>query len=420
VIVVLAVLHCLAFIDRTMIGGALPLMRLNIAMSDAQAGWVIGTAFALPYGVTALALAAILRGRRASLWWLVAGLVLWTAASLATGTAHSIGALTLARAALGVGQAMFVPVAISWLIDDTSPKDRARALSLFTSGSTIGRSVALLTVGALLSVLAMVARAGDGTLGNGSTDWRWLYAITALPNLLTLPFLVRVGLRPPRSESATGTISDMPPCSEAVQIDWGTLALFFAVAIMPVLVIQAIGGWLPSLFVRDRGLTPAHAAMLLGAVTLVAAPAGQITGGWLMTRYTAWHDRIPVIVLAGLAATLLPLAAVIWAPGLGGAIAGVAIANISLGIASFAGLFGVQMLTPQSHRVTVNAVFLALVTLIGVGVGPLLTGVLATSHAGAIEDTSLGVALFLTAAIACGLCAIAVGGVDRRYRLALR
>ena len=153
----LAILHCLAFIDRTMIGGALPLMRLDLPMTDAGAGWLIGTAFAVPYGVTALALAAMLRGRRASPWWLISGVAVWTAATLVTGAAQSTTILMLARAGLGIGQAMFVPVAIAWLVDTAGTDGRARALSVFTSGSTIGRSTALLAIGALLSLLTVLA-----------------------------------------------------------------------------------------------------------------------------------------------------------------------------------------------------------------------------------------------------------------------
>ena len=190
---------------------------------------------------------------------------------------------------------------------------------------------------------------------------------------------------------------------------------------MPVLLIQALGAWLPTLFVRDRGLLPAEAAILLGGVTLIAAPAGQLAGGWLMTRFTAWHDHVPAILLTGLIATLLPLAALVWAPSLAGAVVGVALANLTLGIASFCGLFGVQMLSPVSARVTVNGIFLALITLVGVGVGPLLTGVLATvaesGGGGTVSPAcALGSALFATGVIASCVCALAVWAVRDRYR----
>ena len=264
IITVLAILHCLAFIDRTMIGGALPLMRLDLPMTDAGAGWLIGTAFAVPYGVTALALAAMLRGRRASPWWLIGGVAVWTAATLVTGAAQSTTMLMLARAGLGIGQAMFVPVAIAWLVDTAGADGRARALSVFTSGSTIGRSTALLAIGALLSVLTVLAPVDPANPLSGVAHWRWLFVITALPNIVMLPLLV--GIR--RSAARIGPVGplpDGPPTNPLpAEVRWSTIALYFAAAIMPVLLIQAMGAWLPTLFVRDRGLLPAEAAILLG------------------------------------------------------------------------------------------------------------------------------------------------------------
>ncbi|MCK8457087.1 MFS transporter [Sphingomonas faeni] len=432
IVTVFATLHCLAFIDRTMIAGALPLMRLDVAMSDAQAGWIVGTAFAIPYGITALTLAAVLRGRQASIGWLIGGVVVWTTATLVTGTAQSSATLTVARAGLGIGQAMFVPVAIAWLVDTAGTNDRARALSLFTSGSTIGRSTALLTVGALLSALAVMARDAPGSLLGDVAQWRWLFVITALPNIIMLPLLVSI--RTPTRDALAARAADRPDpdpprgprdASVSTEVHWWTFALFLAAAIMPILLIQAMGAWLPTLFVRDRGLQPAQAAILLGAITLFAAPAGQLAAGWLMTRYASWHGHIPAIILAGLATALLPLAGLIWAPGLTGAVIGVALTNLILGIASFCGLFGVQLLSPAATRVTVNGIFLALVTLFGVGVGPLLTGVLATIAGTGTAGTSiatgatggaLGTALFATGVIASGVCGLAAVAVRHRYR----
>lgn len=226
IVLLLSVLHALAFIDRTMIGGALPMIRADLTMDDAQAGWIIGTAFALPYGVTALTLAALLRGRQASVWWLIGGGLVWTIASIATGAAQSVASLSVARAGLGIGQAMFVPMAIAWIVDTAGPGGRARALSMFTSGSTIGRSIALLTLGGIVSLLAVVADT------SAIAHWRWLFLLTALPNLILLPFLLKV--QPIASADA--------PDIAAVEIDWRTLSLFFAVAITPVILIQASGG----------------------------------------------------------------------------------------------------------------------------------------------------------------------------------
>lgn len=175
---------------------------------------------------------------------------------------------------------------------------------------------------------------------------------------------------------------------------------------------------MPTLFVRDRGLTAGQAATTLGAVTLFAAPAGQILGGWLMTRYPRWHAHIPAIVLASLSATLVPLMAIVWAPGLITATIGVVVMTLMLGVSSFSGLFGVQILIPKLAHVTVNGIFLALVTLVGVGAGPLLTGTLATASGSG--KAALADALMTTGIIATTICAIAVWAVRGRYRCRCR
>lgn len=393
-VVVLVALHCLAFIDRTMIGGVLPLMRGSIAMTDAQAGWIIGTAFALPYGVAALGLAAWRRGRAASGGWLAVGVLIWTAGSLGTGVAHSIGTLTAARAALGIGQGLFVPLAIARLIDGTGPDNRSQALGLFTGGATLGRSTALLAVASLLAMVAPLAH------GSGVAAWRWLFIVTALPNVL---ILLPLAARPSVQATDTG-----PAVEE--RADWHVLLPFFLVAVAPVVFAQAVLNWLPTLFVRERGLSTPDAALLIGVVTLFAAPTGPMIGGWLLGRFRRCERHMPLIVLLLLAGTLLLLTALVHAPSLAGAVASLIVLLVTLGMAAFAGLFGVQLGIPPSLRVSVNGIYLAFITMVGVGVGPLLTGAIATgTGTGTGGDAApLGGALLITGGIATAGCALAV------------
>lgn len=389
-ILVLTAFHCLAFIDRTMIGGLLPLLRRSIAMTDAQAGWIVGTAFALPYGLAALAVAALRRGQPASRLWLAGGVTIWTAGSLGTGLAGSLGTLAAARAALGIGQGLFVPMSIARLIDGTRPEARGRALGLFTGGATFGRSTALLAVGSLLTLVGPLAA------GSGIAPWRWLFIVTAAPNVLVLVFLLASG------PASAGRMPE--PVRQAT--DWRSLLPFFLVAVAPVLLAQAVLAWLPTLFVRDRGLSTADAALLIGTVTLVAAPAGPVIAGWFVGRFRTWEDRTPLLVLCGLATTLVLLAALVHARSLVAAVAGMAAMLVALGIASFAGLFGVQLRIPPPARVSVNGVYLAFVTMVGAGLGPLLTGVIASGADG--DKAGLGPALLVTGAVATGACALAV------------
>lgn len=387
VMLALSALHMLAFIDRTVLAGVLPLVRENVAMNDAEAGWLIGTAFAIPYAVTALIIAAIMRGRRASARWLVVGVLLWTTAAIASAAAPSVGVLSLARALLGVGQGLFVPLAVAWLIDHAGDR-RAAALATFASGATIGRSVALLLVGGLLWLLAVTFAQTN------IAHWRSLLALTAIPNLLILP-----ALRP-----APGHAAPVPPEMSEAGVSVRALGALFAVAIAPLILAQASGGWMPTLFVRQAAITPARAAALLGGVTLATGWVGQAWCGWLLARRPALVPHLVTLVLLGLAATLLPLAILSQVRSLAAMVACVALVNVLLGVSAFAGLFAVQAMIPPAARASVNGVYFALVTLVAVGTGPLFAGILAQG------GWPIAVALLGTggvATLACGAAALA-------------
>lgn len=398
-IATLALLHALAFIDRTMIGGVLPLMRQSVAMTDAQAGWIVGTAFALPYGLTALIVATVRRGRPASTAWLVVGVLVWTLGSMATGLAKSPAGLTAARATLGIGQGLFVPIAIARLFDGTPSAARGQALGIFQGGATAGRSVALLAVGSLLTLFGILATK------NGIDSWRWLFVVTALPNLIVVAVLMMNAAPVPQPDRA---LQRSPNANY-----WRALLPFFPVAVAPVLLAQAVLAWLPTLMVRDHGLSTPQAALLVGAITLVAAPAGPIVAGRLVGRHRAWEGRAPLLILMTLTASLVPLAATVWAPELLEALAAMAVMLVVLGMASFGGLFGVQLLVPPAARISANGVFLAFITTVGVGLGPLITGALTSATRG--SGTTLGHALLVTGGIAFALCALAVLGARRSF-----
>ncbi|MFE5619956.1 MFS transporter [Streptomyces sp. NPDC056470] len=139
-------------LDFSILSVALPVLGedLGFQLSDLQ--WVV-TAFALPSGGLLLLFgrAADLYGRRN---WFIAGMVLFTVASLAGGLAPTPGFLLAARAAQGVAAAMLTPAAMSLLTTsfaEGSQRDRALGingalLSLgFLSGVVLGGVVTDLT-----------------------------------------------------------------------------------------------------------------------------------------------------------------------------------------------------------------------------------------------------------------------------------
>lgn len=384
-VLLLALGQFLAMADRNLFAVAAPDAARMLGIADGTLGFILGTAFALGYG---LAVAPLGRwgddGRRRAM--IVGGLALWTAGSAATAVAQGPAGLIAARIVLGIGQAAFVPAALAVLVDGPAAA-RPWRLAAFTSGSTLGRSVALLAGGAILTMLA-------------PAHWRWLFAITAAPNLVLAAMLwTRIRERPALSTERVKLAT--PPL---------TLVLYLVAAIAPLVVGQAATAWMPSLLVRSLSQTAGGAGVTVGATTLLAAPAGQLLGGWLARRSRVMRERPATVIAAAQWLALPGFLLLALAPTTATIVGAIAWINIVLGVATFAGLFGWQELTPAAARGTANGVFMAVTLLAGAGLGPLLTGVLSQAGHG------LAPALTVTAAVGAVVASVGAAAMGLRAR----
>ena len=109
--VVLSVAQFMVILDATVVNVALPSIARSLSFASGDLQWVV-TAYVLASGGLVLAggRAADVAGRRRVF---LAGLTLFTAASLASGLAPAAGALIAARAGQGAGAALLTPAALS-------------------------------------------------------------------------------------------------------------------------------------------------------------------------------------------------------------------------------------------------------------------------------------------------------------------
>src|SRR5262249_22681682 len=129
-LLVLASAQLMVVLDATIVNVALPHIQRALGFSGSGLEWVVN-AYALTFGGLLLlgARAGALLGRRKIF---IAGLLLFSAASLAGGSATSPGFLLAARAVQGAGGALVAPAALS-LITTTFPEGapRTRALGVY-------------------------------------------------------------------------------------------------------------------------------------------------------------------------------------------------------------------------------------------------------------------------------------------------
>jgi EmrB/QacA subfamily drug resistance transporter len=147
-------------LDATIVNVALPSIQSDLHVSDANLQWIVN-AYTLLFGGFLL-----LGGRAADLFGrrnlFVAGVTLFSVASLVNGLASTEGMLIGARAAQGLGGALMSPAALAVITTTFAEgSERTKALSIWAAIASGGSAVGLLLGGILTEALS----------------WEWIFFI---------------------------------------------------------------------------------------------------------------------------------------------------------------------------------------------------------------------------------------------------
>jgi len=202
----LLLVQFMVVLDIAIVNVALPSIKTDLGFSQENLQWVI-SAYALLFGGFLLlgGRAADLLGRRRLF---LAGIVLFTTASLLSGLAWSEGALIGARAFQGLGAAIITPAALSILTTTFAEgKERNAALGAWGAVGAFGAVAGVLLGGVLTDLLS----------------WEWIFFVNVpvgIGALLAAPFLIA------ESRDATAQSYDVPG---AVLVTGGLVTLVYAI-----------------------------------------------------------------------------------------------------------------------------------------------------------------------------------------------
>jgi MFS family permease len=194
-LIVLTLSSILNFADRQILSILAQSVKADLALTDAQLGFLLGTSFAVFYAVVGIAMGriadAVPRTRLMG-----GGLALWSLMTALGGLVTNYAGLAATRIGVGVGESTANPCSHSLLTQYFPARRRAAALSVYLSGAFIGGAAALL-VGGL-----MVQHWGDVCRGAacGLAGWQAALMLVGLPGvpLAVLVLTLREPARPPR------------------------------------------------------------------------------------------------------------------------------------------------------------------------------------------------------------------------------
>lgn len=269
-------MNLLDYIDRNILAAVLPSIQKEMHLSDTQAGW-LAPAFLVAYTVFA-PIMGWAGDRYTRIRLLVLGVGLWSLATVGSGFAGTYGHLVIARSLLGIGEATYGTLAPTILADLFPRSSRGRVLSFFYLAIPVG------------SALGYVL----GGLIEPSYGWRAAFFVVGGPGLLVA--LSGLLLRePPRGAmdgidgEDGGTLAHYSSHNISLR-DYGSLIhnrSYVHNTLGMALMTFALGGlafWMPTFFIRVKGLSLQEADVWIGPLTVCAGLLGTITGGWLSDR----------------------------------------------------------------------------------------------------------------------------------------
>lgn len=278
---VLCAATLMIILDGTIVTVALPSIQRSLDFTPAGLEWVMN-AYLIAFGGLLL-LGGRLGDLAGSKRVFISGVLLFTVASLACGLAAAPAMLIAARFAQGAGGALASAVSLGMIVNlFPGPRDRARAMGIYTFTGAGGASVGLVLGGLLTS----------------SAGWHWIFTVNipigcavAVLGVLLLEDVPGAGLRAGADVTGAvlvtaGLMTGVYAIAETTRYGWLSVRTLAAAGIAVVLLLAFVGRqWLartpllPLRLFRSREVSAANAAQ---ALTIAAAFGFQV----LIAQYT--------------------------------------------------------------------------------------------------------------------------------------
>jgi predicted MFS family arabinose efflux permease len=359
---ILTAIFTVSIMDRQILSVLFEPLKQEFDLSDAQLGLLSGPAFVLFYTTLGIPLAMYAdRGHRARI--IRISLVVFSFMTALCGMATTFPQLLLARIGVAIGEAGTNPPSHSIIADLYPPAERTSAMGWFALGPHFG----------LLLGLFMGAWVGQW--------YGWRVALwTAGAMGLALSVLVRTALKePPSPPRVKKPLAETASLREGVRFIWSHPALrhLFIGGSLLAFVTNGVIVWLPSFLIRSHGFSTGQAGTAAAFMMGILGGAGTVIGARLTNRlairdprWKAWAPALGAVpVLCFLVAGVLTDDRMVMLACLG-------IASVGI-VWFFPPTFAlVQDLVDSRMRALAAALLLFVGSVIGMGLGPQLIGLL--------------------------------------------
>lgn len=398
----LALVYTVSFIDRQLLAILQEAIKLELSLSDSQLGILTGFSFAVFYvgaGIPIARLADVANRRNI----IAVAVALWSLMTAISGYAQNYVQLVLARIGVGVGEAGCSPPAHSMISDLFAESQRATAMSIYSMGAFFGIMLGFWLGGILEQAFG----------------WRMAFVIVGLPGVAVALLFWATVREPVRVDSLHEAGQKPLTARQAALYLWQDKSLRWLILGGGLGAVVSLGGnaWVASFFIRVHGVPAGDLGLWLALGAGAAGAGGSLLAGlatdWLGRFDRRWYLWLPsisklLIVPVSLSVYFLP--------------------DTTLALSLFAvqGLLSAMYLGPTlavlhtvmgaKGRALASAVYLFSINIIGLGLGPVLIGVISDTLGAAGAADSLRYALVSSVPVFAALSGLALFLASRHYR----
>ena len=381
IVLLLSAIYAVNYIDRQILAIILEHIKHEFGVSDTLLGLLVGPAFALFYATLGMPI-ALAADRMSRSRIIAASLACFSVMTLACGLAARFWQLVVARMLTGVGEAGTGPASQSIISDLYPPAERATAQAIYATGVNVG---------------LMIAFFAGGWIAD-NYGWRAAFIAAGVPGLVLTLLVVLILRDPPRAVVArTGA-------EARLGFLWRQRSYRYIVlgTAMSAFSGYGITAFVPAFLIRSHGMGSTEVGLIFALIVGLGGGLGTYATGRiadLAARRGGIQRNLLVPAVAAIIATPF------WVPFfLSGKVA-VAIAAAVIPVSLSASFIGpcvatIQTITPPAMRARAAAIQSFVGNLIGLGLGPLVIGVLSDLLRPLLGADSLRYAMFAGVAAA--------------------
>jgi MFS family permease len=364
VLVMLTLVYVFNFVDRQLLVILQESIKMELKLSDTQLGLLSGFTFAIFYITLGIPIARLAdKGSRKNI--VAISLGIWSLMTSFSGLAKSFFQLLLARIGVGVGEAGGSPPAHAIISDYFPPEMRSTALSVYSTGIYLGMLIGFLLGGFL----------------NDHLGWRNAFYTLGIPGLI-FSIIVYLTVKEPRKGATDKKLiedSNAPGLKAVLHHLYDTKTfIFLALACgLNVFGIYGLLNWMPSFLMRIHGMQTSEIGVYLGLIFGIGGGLGTFFGGYITDHFgktdKRWYLKIPAL---GIMISAFSVAATFTFKNSFGMFFWLGVSTFLQSMYLGPAISVAHSMVPANMRALTSAVLFFVLNLIGLGLGPLIIGIL--------------------------------------------